>query len=109
MLDIGVVRRDPDRVRRSAVRRGLDPSFVDDILRYDEEYRSALSAAETAKAEKNRISAEIGRAADKASAAAARRDELAALTQTIASSEESARALAPDRDDSPLRTLLSSS
>lgn len=109
MLDIGVVRRDPDRVRRSAVRRGLDPSFVDDILRYDEEYRSALSTAETAKAEKNRISAEIGRAADKASAAAARRDELAALTQTIASSEESERALAPDRDDSPLRTLLSSS
>jgi seryl-tRNA synthetase len=109
MLDIGVVRRDPDRVRRSAVRRGLDPSFVDDILRYDEEYRSALSAAETAKAEKNRISAEIGRAADKASAAAARRTELAVLTQTIASSEESARALAPDRDDSPLRTLLSSS
>ncbi len=109
MLDIGVVRRDPDRVRRSAVRRGLDPSFVNDILRFDEEYRSALSTAETAKAEKNRISAEIGRAADKASAATARRDELAALTQTISSSEDSARALAPDRDDSPLRTLLSSS
>jgi len=109
MLDIGVVRRDPDRVRRSAVRRGLDPSFVDDVLRFDEEYRSALSTAETAKAEKNRISAEIGRTADKASAAAERRDELAALTQTIASSEERARALAPDRDDSPLRALLSSS
>jgi seryl-tRNA synthetase len=107
MLDIGVVRRDPDRVRRSAVRRGLDPSFVDEILRYDEEYRSALSAAEAAKAEKNRISAEIGRAPDKAAAAAARRDELATLTQAIASAEERARALSPDRDESPLRALLS--
>ena len=36
MLDIVVVRRDPDRVRRSARRRGLDPSFVDDFLRYDD-------------------------------------------------------------------------
>jgi seryl-tRNA synthetase len=109
MLDIGIVRRDPDRVRRSAVRRGLDPSFVDDILRYDEEYRSALSTAENAKAEKNRISGEIGRAADKAAAAADRRDELAALTQTITSAEERERALSPERDDSPLRALLAGS
>jgi seryl-tRNA synthetase len=109
MLDIGIVRRDPDRVRRSAVRRGLDPSFVDDILRYDEEYRSAWSTAENAKAEKNRISGEIGRAADKAAAAAGRRDELAALTQTITSAEERERALSPERDDSPLRALLAGS
>ncbi|HEY1428367.1 MAG TPA: serine--tRNA ligase [Candidatus Tumulicola sp.] len=109
MLDIGLVRRDPDRVRRSAIRRGLDPSFVDEILRYDEEYRSAVASAESAKAEKNRISSEIGRATDKSAAAASRRDELAALTQTIATAEESARALAPDREDSPLRALLSGS
>jgi seryl-tRNA synthetase len=109
MLDIGLVRRDPDRVKRSAIRRGLDPSFVDEVLRYDEEYRSALSTAETAKAEKNRISAEIGRATDKAAAAVAQRERLNALTQTIGSAEERARALSPERDDSPLRTLLSSS
>ncbi|HXM06574.1 MAG TPA: hypothetical protein VN936_03880, partial [Candidatus Acidoferrum sp.] len=69
-------------MKRSAIRRGLDPSFVDEILRYDEEYRSALSTAETAKAEKNRISAEIGRATDKSAAAAAQRERLNELTQT---------------------------
>ena len=106
MLDIAVVRRDPDRVRRSARRRGLDPSFVDDVLRYDAEYRSALSAAETSKAEKNRISAEIGRAADKAAAARELRPAIETLGATIAREEERARALSPDQEDSPLRALL---
>ena len=69
MLDIAVVRRDPDRVRRSLVRRGLDASVVDELLRYDEEYRSALTEVERAKAEKNRLSASIGEARDKAAAA----------------------------------------
>ncbi len=109
MLDIAVVRRDPDRVRRSARRRGLDPSFVDDVLRYDAEYRSALSAAETSKAEKNRISAAIGRASDKAAAARELRPAIDTLTATIAREEERARALSPEQDDSPLRALLEQS
>jgi seryl-tRNA synthetase len=109
MLDIAVVRRDPDRVRRSARRRGLDPSFVDEILRYDVEYRSALTAAEKAKAEKNRLSAEIGRSPDKAATARARRPAIEGLSQTIARQEERARSLAPEQEDSPLRELLESS
>ncbi len=109
MLDIAVVRRDPDRVRRSAHRRGHDPSFVDEILRYDVEYRSALTAAEQARAEKNRLSAEIGRSPDKATAARARRPAIDALSQTIAREEERARSLAPEQEDSPLHELLASS
>jgi seryl-tRNA synthetase len=108
MLDIAVVRRDPERVRRSAGRRGLDPSFVDEILRYDAEYRSALTAAEQAKAEKNRLSAEIGRSADKTAAARERRSEIDALSEQIAQHEERARSLSPEKDDSPLRALLES-
>jgi len=106
MLDIALIRRDPDRVRRSAVRRGIDPSFVDEVLRLDAQYRSALSELETAKAEKNRLSAEIGKAADKAAAARELRPKLDELSARIASSEETARALAPDSSDSPLRALL---
>ena len=109
MLDIVVVRRDPDRVRRSARRRGHDPSFVDEILRYDVEYRSALTAAEQAKAEKNRLSAEIGRASDKAAAARESRPAIAALSETIAREEERARSLAPEQEQSPLHALLASS
>jgi len=109
MLDIVVVRRDPDRVRRSARRRGQDPSFVDEILRLDTEYRSALTAVEAAKAEKNRLSAEIGKAADKAAAARDLRPKLEGIAKAVAANETRANELAPDAPDSPLRALLASS
>lgn len=106
MLDIGLVRRDPDRVRRSAQRRGLDASFVDEVLRLDTEYRSALAALESAKAEKNRLSGEIGKAADKAAAARELKPRIDACAATIAEHEDHAKTLAPDAEGSPLRALL---
>jgi seryl-tRNA synthetase len=106
MLDIVLIRRDPDRVRESLVRRGLDPSPVADLLRYDEEYRSALSAVERAKAEKNRLSASIGEAPDKAAAAREVRPQLEELARRIGELEERARALSPTDDGSPLHALL---
>jgi len=106
MLDIALVRRDPDRVRRSLSRRGADPSIVDEFLRCDEEYRSALTAAEKAKAEKNRLSATIGQADDKAAAAREVRPKIDALSTEIAAMEERARALSASGESSPLRALL---
>ncbi len=106
MLDIALVRRDPDRVRRSLLRRGADPSIVDEFLRCDEEYRSALTAAEKAKAEKNRLSATIGQAGDKAAAAREVRPQIDALSTEIAALEERARALSTSGESSPLRALL---
>ncbi|HTA39262.1 MAG TPA: hypothetical protein VK760_09310, partial [Candidatus Acidoferrales bacterium] len=108
MLDIVVVRRDPDRVRRSARRRGLDPSFVDEVLRLDAEHRSALTSVETAKAEKNRLSAEIGKASDKGAAARELKPQLDALARTIEEHEAHAHGLSPDTAGSPLRGLLES-
>ncbi len=106
MLDIAVIRRDPDRVRNSLIRRGLDPSPVDEILRYDEEYRSALSAVERAKAEKNRLSLAIGEAEDKAAAARELRPKLSELARRIEGLEERARSLSFSDEASPLRALL---
>jgi seryl-tRNA synthetase len=109
MLDIIVVRRDPDRVARSARRRGQDPSFVDEILRLDADYRSALTATETSKAEKNRYSSEIAKTADKAAAARELRPKLEELARAVAQHEERSKALGPDSPDSPLRALLEQS
>lgn len=106
MLDIVLVRRDPDRVRRSAERRGIDPSFVDDVLRLDAEYRSALTTLEQQQAEKNRISQEIGKAADKAAAARELRPRIDALSAGITALEEAARERSPETPGSALRTLL---
>jgi seryl-tRNA synthetase len=109
MLDIALIRRDPERVRRSVQRRGQDPSFVDEILRLDAEYRSALTAVETAKAQKNRLSAQIGKAADKAAAARELRPQLDELSQHIEAAEVQARDLAVENPQSPLRELLTQS
>ncbi len=109
MLDVGLIRRDPERVRLSAKRRGLDPAFVDEVLRLDEEYRSALTAAESAQAEKNRLSAEIGKAADKAAAARELRPKLDELAQRLEQLETRVRELAPSERHSPLYELLSQS
>jgi seryl-tRNA synthetase len=106
MLDILLIRRDPDRVRHALLRRGLDSSPVADVLRYDEEYRSALTAVERAKAEKNRLSAAIGEAQDKAAAARELRPKLDELAKNIESLEDIARALSPSDERSPLRALL---
>jgi len=106
MLDIGLVRRDPDRVRRSARRRGIDAAFVDTVLQLDESYRSALAACEQLKAEKNRLSAEIGKAADKAAAAKELKPKIEELSARIAQHESAAAIIAPDNAASPLFELL---
>jgi len=93
-------------VRRSAQRRGIDASFVDEVLRLDAQYRSALAESERLKAEKNRLSAEIGKAADKAAAARDLRPQLDAIAARITDRDDAAKALAPDNPESPLRALL---
>src|SRR5215469_11642638 len=106
MLDIALIRLDPDRVRHALLRRGHDPAPVGEVLRYDEEYRSALTAVERAKAEKNRLSAAIGEAKDKAAAAREVKPQLEELAQRIGALEETARALSIADPASPLRALL---
>lgn len=108
MLDIAILRNDPDLVRNSARRRGVDPSCVDDLLRLDVEYRSELGALERARAEKNRLSLEIGKASDRASAARDMRPQLDRFTAEITAAEVRANALAPESAESPLRALLES-
>ncbi len=75
----------------------------------DSEHRSALTAVETAKAEKNRLSAQIGKAADKAAAARELRPQLDELSQRISDAEAQARELSPDNPESRLRELLTQS
>jgi len=106
MLDVALIRRDPDRVRGALVRRGMDPCVIDEFLRYDEEYRSALTTVKRLKAEKNRLSAEIGKASDKAAAKRELQPQIAQLSKNIAESEERARALSPTDEGSPSRALL---
>ena len=84
MLDLALLRRDPDRVRRAAARRDGNADFVDIVLALDVEQRAARTAAETLRAEKNALTASISRAPDRAEAARRLRPEIDALDARIA-------------------------
>jgi seryl-tRNA synthetase len=61
MLDIKFIRQEPDEVRtRLATRHGGDEVKVDELLKWDGLWRSKLSEVETLKAERKRLSKDIG-------------------------------------------------
>ena len=84
VLDKTLIRRDPERVRSAARRRGHDTSFVDAVGALDERLRAALTSVESLKAQKNALTAQIAKASDKAAAAQELRPQIAALDATIA-------------------------
>ncbi len=99
MLDLTVIRRDPERVRRAVQRRGHDASFVDTILALDIEVRAALTDSETLKAQKNALTASISKAADRKGEAERLRPAIAELNARIAADNERAPALQAQIDE----------
>jgi len=59
MLDINLIREQPDVVRKAMKDRQMDASPVDSILQLDEKRRSLLTEVERMKAERNAVSKEI--------------------------------------------------
>ena len=62
MIDLKLLREDPDAVRRSQVSRGEDPALVDALLTADANRRSAISAADALRAEQKSASKSVGAA-----------------------------------------------
>lgn len=60
MLDIQLIRENPDQIKKDLARRGIDPP-IDSILGFDSKRRSLLAEVEGLKAERNKTSKEIGR------------------------------------------------
>jgi seryl-tRNA synthetase len=88
VLNLDLLRREPDRVRVAARRRGIGAEFVDRILELDRERRTAITGVEALKAEKNALTAQIARAAEKQAVAAELRPKIADLDASIAASGE---------------------
>ena len=63
MLPLELIRRDPDRVKRAARLKG-EEAPIDEILALDRGWREHLHAAETIKAEQNRLSKEFAKTRD---------------------------------------------
>lgn len=93
MLDINLIREQPDLVRTALRNRQMDASPVDSILQLDQKRRALLTEVEKLKAERNAVSKEIGQSKDaaaKQSRIEAMRkvgDRIAALDQEVAEVE----------------------
>jgi seryl-tRNA synthetase len=101
MLDLKLLRREPDAVRASLVRRGDDPALLDRVLDLDARRREVLPALETLRAEQNAANDAI---------ATAKREGTGADEAIAAMREVSGRAKALDEEvaaiDADLRTAL---
>mgnify|MGYP000206358092 CR=1 FL=1 len=61
MLDLNLIREQPDLVRSALRNRQMDPSVVDQVVDLDRERRALLAQVEALKAERNAVSKEIGK------------------------------------------------
>ena len=93
MLDINLIRENPDLVRTALKNRQMESTSVDNILRLDEKRRTLLTQVEQLKAERNTVSKEIGKMkepAEREKKIAAMRevgDKIAALDKEVADVE----------------------
>src|SRR4030065_61279 len=77
MLDINIIREQPDLVRQALLQRQMDPSPIDQILELDSHRRGIIQEVENLKAERNAVSKEIERSKD----AAERQNKIEAMRQ----------------------------
>lgn len=64
MLDINLIRVDPGIVEESLIKRNMDTSVVSELVELDSQRRHFLQEVEVLKAERNRVSKEIGKSKD---------------------------------------------
>ncbi|MET3807442.1 seryl-tRNA synthetase [Nakamurella sp. UYEF19] len=62
MIDLRILRENPDLARASQIARGADPSVVDRLLSADAERRSAVAAADSMRAEQKAFGRTVGQA-----------------------------------------------
>ena len=82
MIDVKLLRQDPDRIRASQRARGESESLVDDLVAADDARRAAIAEFEALRAEQKDLGKQIARAAGEERAALLRRTkELADLVR----------------------------
>ena len=101
MLDINLIREQPEVVRKSLKDRQMDTSSVDSILKLDERRRALLTEVETLKADRNAVSKEIGQMKD-ASERQLKIDAMRAVGEKISAMDAELAEV-----DAELQTLMS--
>ena len=92
MIDIKLLRDDPDRVRASQRARGEDEGIVDQILAADERRRSSLTEFERVRAEQKSMGKEVARAqGEEKQALLAKTKDLAAQVKALQADADAAQ------------------
>ncbi|MBL8932642.1 MAG: serine--tRNA ligase [Kineosporiaceae bacterium] len=89
MIDLRLLREDPDTVRASQRARGADESLVDQLLAAEERRRSGIADFERARAEQNALGKQVAKASG---------EQKAALLATTRELAEKVKALKADSD-----------
>ena len=92
MLDLDLLRNEPERVREALRKRCDDPAIVDEVSRLDVQRRELLQQVENLRAERNRVSKLIGRMKDPA-ARQASITEMRGVGEKISALEQDLRAV----------------
>jgi seryl-tRNA synthetase len=90
MLDINLIREQPEIVRKALADRQEDPATVDQILELDRQRRQAIQETESLKAERNTVSKEISKAKDP-TARQAKIEDMRAVGERISQLDEELR------------------
>lgn len=99
MIDLALLRTEPDVVRAAQVSRGEDPGLVDEVLAADERRRAALVDFEAARAEQKAIGRDVAKAqGDEKTALLAKTKELAERVKALQ--------LEADEADAAAKSLL---
>ena len=107
MLDINLIREQPDLVRKALSDRQMDPAPVEAILKLDERRRAILTEVEALKAERNAVSKEISQLKDAAARQAkieamrAVGDKIAILDKEVAEVEDELKSIAANLPNIP--------
>ena len=100
MIDLRLLREDPDLIRASQRLRGESTSVVDDLLRADAERRAATQRFEAVRAEQKSLGKQVPRASGD------ERAELLARTKELAVAVKAAEAAATEADQALRRAHL---
>jgi seryl-tRNA synthetase len=103
MIDIRLVRDNPERVKAALSRRGIPPQDVDTLAILDRSYRAALARQETLRARVKALSREVAQARRQGDAG--RAAQLADESRRVGE-EEKAAAQESDRLSTELQSLL---
>lgn len=94
MLDINLIRTNPDEVRAGVEKKGVDSKLVDKISRADEDWREKVASLETMKAEQNLLSKDLAKAQTEDLIVKA-----SVLKKRVAEMQEEVNALKTKRDE----------